>query len=228
MKKKEHNDKRPANPHFNDAFKGLQGLKKALVEEEVKAKAPPPPPPKKQAAAPLDDDAGQFLRAMQGVRRMGDDGRGERVRRAEPAPVKIVSEESDALIDLASSIDVDTQLSGVEPGKAAASRGLDPSVIKKLQRGDFGYDAELDLHGMRKREAEAALERFLKMSRASKRRVVLVVTGKGLHSDAGGPVLADAVRHALCRTFVKHVLAYSVARPEDGGDGALYVLLRRR
>jgi len=213
-------------PRFNDAFQKLSALKKQLEEKETKV--PPPAAVVKAATAPKkDDDATAFLRAMSGVKKLGDDGRGERVRvKAETAPVR-VEDDSDALIDLASSIDVGSRLENEEEGRVAFSKGLDIKIVKRLQRGEFPVDDQLDLHGMRKADAEFALGKFLKKSRAAKTRCVLVVTGKGLHSDAG-PVLADAVRRALGKTYVAHVLAYSVARPEHGGDGALYVLLRRR
>jgi DNA-nicking Smr family endonuclease len=202
---------------FNDAFKQLASLKKQLAEKEAK---PPPPPPQKAVSKPKpDDDERAFERAMSGVKKLGDDGRGERARPKEEAtgPVRL-DDDADALIALASSVDAG----------GAFAKGLDPRIVKSLERGELGIDDELDLHGMRRAEAEAALEKFLKKSRAAKLRCLLVVTGKGLHSDASGPVLGEAVRKALAKTFAAHVLAFCPARPEHGGEGALYVLLRRR
>jgi DNA-nicking Smr family endonuclease len=86
-------------------------------------------------------------------------------------------------------------------------------------------DDEIDLHGMTVDEALAAVGRFLEASRAAGHRKVLVVHGKGLHSENGG-VLKAAVR----RFLEKHPDTGAMGTPKkrDGGSGALWVVLRQR
>jgi len=100
--------------------------------------------------------------------------------------------------------------------------------LRKLRRGLFPIDAQLDLHGLRREDAEAALERFLREKRARRERCLLVVHGKGQHSPGGLGVLRGEIAAWLSqgRTSV-HVSAFATAGREDGGEGAVYVLLVR-
>jgi len=110
-------------------------------------------------------------------------------------------------------------------GRAA---GLDPAVARKLRRGDYAVQGHIDLHGLTRGEAKQAVDRFLKAARAEGKRCVLVVHGRGMHSRDQVPVLKEALRTWLATArFGRHVLAFATARPQDGGAGALYVLLRR-
>jgi len=106
--------------------------------------------------------------------------------------------------------------------------GLDPAVVRKLRRGEYAVQAHADLHGLTRQEAKAAADRFLRQARASGKRCVLLVHGRGIHSKDQVPVLKEALRSWLSTArFGRHVLAFATARPQDGGAGAVYVLLRR-
>lgn len=106
--------------------------------------------------------------------------------------------------------------------------GLDPSLVRKLRRGEFAVQGHVDLHGMKRDEAKLEVERFLRSSRNAGKRCVLVVHGRGLHSKDQLPVLKDALKSWLSTArFARHVLAFATALPVDGGAGAVYVLLRR-
>ena len=88
--------------------------------------------------------------------------------------------------------------------------------------------AHLDLHGMVRAEARAAVERFLRSSRFAGKRCVIVVHGRGLRSPGGEPVLKKALVRWLSRgALAKQVLAFTSTLSYDGGGGAMYVLLRR-
>jgi len=88
-------------------------------------------------------------------------------------------------------------------------------------------EARLDLHGMTQDEAHRALDRFIPAMREDGRRAVLIITGKGTRE--GGGVLRQAVPRWLDEARLRpHVLAIEEARPQHGGAGALYVLLRRK
>jgi DNA-nicking Smr family endonuclease len=105
--------------------------------------------------------------------------------------------------------------------------GLDRRSATRLRRGEMAIAARLDLHGMTQAEAHRALARFIERAHDEGKRTVLVITGKGTASGEG--VLHRAVPRWLaephCRAMV---LAAEPARPQHGGGGALYVLLRRK
>ena len=103
--------------------------------------------------------------------------------------------------------------------------GVDRATAERLKRGRRAIEARLDLHGMTQAEAHRALLGFVAGSRNAGRRCVLVITG---HGRISGGVLKSAVPRWLHEPEMRrHVLAIAPARPQHGGAGALYVLLRR-
>jgi len=103
--------------------------------------------------------------------------------------------------------------------------GIDRATAERLKRGRYPVEARLDLHGMTQAEAHRALSGFVAGSRAAGRRCLLVITG---HGRASGGVLKAAVPRWLAEPELRgHVLGLALARPQDGGSGALYLLLRR-
>jgi DNA-nicking Smr family endonuclease len=101
-------------------------------------------------------------------------------------------------------------------------------TAKALARGELGFDATCDLHGMTAALARHQLERVVEASVRVGRRTLLVIVGRGLHSGPEGPVLpALVVRTLRSRPVNEHVLAFAHADPAHGGQGALAVLLRR-
>jgi DNA-nicking Smr family endonuclease len=107
-------------------------------------------------------------------------------------------------------------------------RDVHPEFARRLHRGDFSIQADIDLHGLGVTEAKKAFEEFLKGAVASGKRAVLVIHGRGL-SSPGEPVLKNKVREWLTRGhWRKWVIAYTSAQSCDGGTGATYILLRHR
>jgi DNA-nicking Smr family endonuclease len=103
--------------------------------------------------------------------------------------------------------------------------GVDRATAERLKRGRRAIEARLDLHGMTQTEAHRVLFGFVAGSRTAGRRCVLVITG---HGRISGGVLKSAVPRWLHEPEMRrHVLAIAPARPQHGGAGALYVLLRR-
>jgi len=103
--------------------------------------------------------------------------------------------------------------------------GVDRATAERLRRGQRDIEARLDLHGMTQAEAHRALAGFVSGSRAAGRRCVLVITG---HGRMSGGILKSAVPRWLHEPDLRrHVLAIASARPQHGGSGALYVLLRK-
>ncbi len=101
-------------------------------------------------------------------------------------------------------------------------------VVRKLRRGMMPIDARLDLHGLRAGEARDQVEAFLRDKRSRGERCVLLVHGKGDHSPAGQGILRGEIAAWLSQTrAADHVAAFATAVDGDGGEGAVYVLLRK-
>ena len=114
----------------------------------------------------------------------------------------------------------------LQPGAAG---GLDKRTLQRLRRGLIPPEAKIDLHNMTQAEAHAALLRFLAASQAAGRRCVLVITGKGYGPDGAVGVLKTGVPRWLNEPDTRaRILAFTHATTAHGGEGALYVLLRRR
>lgn len=144
-----------------------------------------------------------------------------------PRPPLALSRARDDAAALAESvaeeIDVDTLL---ETDEALSFRrpGIGAEVLRKLRRGHWVIQDEIDLHGHTVQEARAALAAFLRRAGRRGVRCVRVVHGKGLGSKDRQPVLKHKVRLWLSQR--DEVLAFCQARPAQGGAGALIVLLR--
>ncbi|WP_082085536.1 Smr/MutS family protein [Magnetospira sp. QH-2] len=105
--------------------------------------------------------------------------------------------------------------------------GLDRRTSAKLRRGKVVVEGRLDLHGMTRDQARGALHGFLHRGQTQGKKCVLVVTGRGLQRDGQIGVLRRAVPEWL-NEMRALVHAFHYAAPQDGGEGALYVLLRRK
>jgi DNA-nicking Smr family endonuclease len=102
--------------------------------------------------------------------------------------------------------------------------GIGPEVTRKLRRGVWAIQAQLDLHGLRRDEAREGVAEFLRESERRGLRCVRVVHGKGNGSPGREPVLKGKVRNWLVQK--EQVIAFVQARASEGGHGALVVLLR--
>jgi len=114
------------------------------------------------------------------------------------------------------------------PLSADTFAGVDRRTVERMRRGKLPIDARLDLHGHYQDAAQAELNAFIAGCAAAGCRTVLVITGKGSVGEGGGVLrrrLPDWLNQPACRPYV---LAFAAARPEHGGAGAFYVLLRRR
>lgn len=102
--------------------------------------------------------------------------------------------------------------------------GLQFAVLRKLRRGHWVTQGELDLHGLTSAEAKLELVDFLHHCQKSGLRCVRIIHGKGLRSKNREPVLKNKVAHWLMQR--EEILAFCQARAMDGGSGAMLVLLR--
>ena len=140
-------------------------------------------------------------------------------------PAKANSRRRDERAVMAEAVEQTAAEQDVETGEQLYFRrsGIDRRTMRKLKRGEFSRQAELDLHGMTSEEAREALHEFLLECVQLRLRCVRVVHGKGLGSGMRGPVLKNGVNNWLRRW--QPVLAFCSAPPNDGGTGAAYVLL---
>ena len=118
--------------------------------------------------------------------------------------------------DVESLLDTDDALS-------YRSADIGPEVVRKLRRGVWAIQAQLDLHGLRREEARERLNRFVFDAKRAGLRCVRVIHGKGNGSPGREPVLKRKVQTWLVQK--KEVIAFTQARASDGGNGALLVLL---
>jgi DNA-nicking Smr family endonuclease len=141
-----------------------------------------------------------------------------------PIPVQFLIDEGEALIEFAEGrIDADNALDTGEEASYVRD-GVSRTVLRKLRRGQWVLQGELDLHGATREEARRMLGAFLHECIDSGRRCVRIIHGKGLGSKNREPVLKGKVKHWLMQR--DEVLAYCQAPPIQGGGGAMLVLLR--
>lgn len=104
--------------------------------------------------------------------------------------------------------------------------GIQYSIIRKLKRGQYKIEAELDLHGQNIDTARQAVHAFLSFCQTENYRCVSLIHGKGLRSRNKDPVLKKMINRWLQQR--KEVLAFTSAQPRHGGTGAIYLLLKRQ
>jgi len=170
------------------------------------------------------DEADLFREAMRGVRPLGQRSPVPRPPRARPHARFTRADRAAVLAESLGLEGADPQLAGGEELVFHRPQ-VQPALLKRLRRGEYRVQREIDLHGLTVAEAKHALRGFLIRCLEHQVRCVRVIHGKGLRSGNRGPVLKSAVSAVLRRTGA--VLAFVSARQVDGGTGALYVLLDR-
>ena len=166
-----------------------------------------------------------FVRAAGAVKPLREQPR-VLLAREQPPPIpfqaqldeqRVLQEAISDEFDASTLLDVDDALSFRRPGI-----GMD--VTRKLRKGHWTIQRELDLHGLRREDAREALAAFIREAHRQGVRCVRVVHGKGLGSPGKTPVLKSKVQGWLIQK--NEVLAFVQARGDEGGAGALVVLLQ--
>jgi DNA-nicking Smr family endonuclease len=170
-----------------------------------------------------NDDPDLFRQAVRDARPLRQDRVGPHRARRKPVPQQRERDEREVVANLLS----DDYHPDIETGEELlfVRNGVQQRLLRKFRRGQFAIEAELDLHGRNVPEARERVGEFLQQMRASGKRCVRIIHGKGLSSAGKLPVLKVKVNHWLRQT--NDVLAFCSARPQDGGTGAVYVLLRK-
>jgi len=173
-----------------------------------------------------DHDKALFRAAVQDAKPLKPDGRIAPVRPRRAAKARFARAERAAV--LTESLAAPGPFIETQPLDELHFRreGVPNTVLQKLRRGDYRIEAELDLHGCNGREAHEQLVAFLGTARSQGLRCLRVIHGKGMRSGPRGPILKQTVNTLLRRA--DPVLAFTSARPRDGGTGATLVLLSRR
>ncbi|ALQ50755.1 Smr/MutS family protein [Nitrosomonas ureae] len=172
-----------------------------------------------------EDELSLFLAAMRDVAPLpASDKIVSRGIKVSPFPRKNKSEENatseNVLTDnIVVEIEAGDEWSFVQPG-------MPHQTLRRLRRGYWRIQDDLDLHGYTRDEARQALSVFLDFCAQQKFRCVRVIHGKGLSSKNREPVLKTRVGNWLMQRT--DVLAFCQARPEDGGGGAILILLKTK
>lgn len=171
-----------------------------------------------------DEERELFRAAMQGVKPLGH----TKPKVAAPQPrrrPRAAFRRADEALVLQESLRLDPAELDVESGEELRFRreGVPESVLRRLRQGLYAVRDEIDLHGLTQDEARVALAAFLAEATVQRQRCVRVIHGKGRGSGQRGPVLKSAVNRWLRRHG--DVRAFCSARRNDGGTGAVYVLL---
>jgi DNA-nicking Smr family endonuclease len=201
----------------------LKKIKQQIAEQEAQRVAEQAA--KKRDLAKKQAQETLFRAAVGKVKILADSGRATPVQpRPAPTPRQRQLDEQAVLkaslsddFDVSSLLDTDTALSYSRPG-------IGPDVTRKLRRGEWAVQRELDLHGLRIEDAREALAHFIREAQKQGLRCVRVVHGKGLGSPGKTPVLKSRVHSWLMQKT--EVLAYVQAKPAEGGAGAVVVLLQ--
>ena len=210
-------------------LKDLKDLKAVKLEIELRARmAQELEVARKAAAAKVKAEKELFSRAVGPVKALPVKHRpGHRAHLplTPPAPIAVQHQLDEEAVmreaisdefDVESLLDTDDALSFRRPG-------MGPDVTRKLRRGGWSIQGQIDLHGLRRDDARESLSQFIKDAHKTGWRCVRVVHGKGLGSPGKTPVLKGRVQSWLIQK--NQVLAFVQARPAQGGAGALVVLL---
>ena len=108
-----------------------------------------------------------------------------------------------------------------------STAGVDKRTAERFRKGGMEIEGRLDLHGLTRDAARGALTAFIRTGASRGHRMVLVITGKGRRADGDGVLKAEVPRWLNEPALRPLILSFSYAQPRDGGEGALYVFLKR-
>lgn len=169
-------------------------------------------------------DTALFQAAVRGTTPIADVGRIS-VSRQQPTPIQSMIDDFDPIDELRNTGASTDLAQGADTNASFIRDGFSPLIVRRLRRGEWPVEDELDLHGASQLEARGLLGDFLKRAARGRRYCVRIIHGKGIGSVNRVPVLKIKVRHWLASR--DDVIAYCEAPPAMGGGGALLVLMKR-
>lgn len=159
------------------------------------------------------DDA-DWLEAMSDVERMDEEDRGADV---------VDSEPTTGLAERFRQRQQTEPTLTEDPGMR-----IDPHSLERIRRGKMAIEAQIDLHGCTQEEAFSQVDTFLDESWRARRRLLLVITGKGTAIDGGGVLRSVVPRWITEGRFRDCLVGIAPADRRDGGDGAVYVMFHKQ
>ncbi len=204
-------------------FTALQGLQRELkAQQDARERAETERVRRAQAAA-LEADL--FRHSIGAVAPLPFVGRHQAVApKPEPIARQHLADEQAALAEsLSDEFSVESLLD-TDAALSYGRTGIGHDTLRKLRRGHWVIQSQLDLHGLRTDEARTALAEYLRSVCKRGLRCVRIIHGKGLGSVNKEPVLKNKVRNWLVQK--EEVIAFCQAKASDGGSGALVVLLK--
>lgn len=225
MAKKKKQSKSKKHDFNNDPFSNLKGFAVSALEQ--KEQQPFSPEPVKREVI------GSFSEEMEklGIRQLNKDSDLEEEMQDCLLPTDNVVEkpkgQTDEELFLTAMGDLRVNFKEQLPEDDSQPLAV-PRRMKQLKRGKLTPDASLDLHGCQRAEVEEKLRNFLKNAQHQGWQTLLVITGKGLHSDTGKPILRDAVEQFFSGEGRKLVAEWGRATKQYGGDGAFILFLRKK
>ncbi len=224
MAKKKKTAASTAKEFNRNPFSDLEGFTGSGREKEALTQSSP--------KVTVEKVFGSFAEEMEmlGVRKLsGDQAGSERSDGLTPqgsAGVKLVKRtEEDVFLEAMSDLQVrfEDHLPEAESRSAAP-----PRRMRQLKQGRQAPDATLDLHGFQRSEVIGKMGHFLENARHNGWNTLLVITGKGLHSEGGEPVIRDEVERFLTGEGQRSVVEWGRAPKQYGGDGALVLFMRKK
>lgn len=202
---------------------GLLGdslLKNQVLQQAVRFRYHPPMADKNDT----DPDTALFRKITAGIRRLKQDRVTPVQSRPRPVPVQSLRDDQEVIASLLSD---EYDPNAIETGEELLflRPGVPLRVWRRFRRGHYAIEAELDLHGCNVPEARELVDHFLHRAQQHGQRCVRIIHGRGRSSAGKIPVLKGKVNGWLQQKDA--VLGFCSARPNDGGTGALYVLLKR-
>lgn len=170
------------------------------------------------------DDSNLFRQQMKDVTRLDQDKIRPEIKQPKAVPRQFQANEQQVMVDMMSD-DFDAFENDTGEELHFIRDGIQSRVVRKLKRGQFRIEGEIDLHGLNVEAARQAISTFLLLCQSENRRCIRIIHGKGLSSKHKGPVLKQMVNRWLRQR--KEVLAFTSALPQHGGTGAIYVLLKK-
>ena len=169
-------------------------------------------------------DSELFRQAVGDVEKIDHDGFELDIPKRQPVPNQTIISEQNTLNQMAND---PFDVPDIENGDELYFRrdGVQQQIMRKLRRGQFAIESELDLHGMTVNIAKKELDNFLSLCRSRNHRCIRIIHGKGHGSVDKIPVLKNKLNKWLQK--YDSILAYCSAPPNDGGSGAVYVLIKK-
>ena len=170
------------------------------------------------------DDVTLFRDAVKDVKPFTSPPKDDYKLKPKPIPLQFIRDEQQALVDSLSDHYIPAH--EIETGEELLylRDGHSPVILSKLRRGHWVIQAKIDLHGLISDEARLYVSTFISDCKKRGIRCVRIVHGKGLGSPGSEPVLKNKLRGWLMQK--DEVIAYAEAKKQDGGSGAVIVLLK--